>query len=893
MRSLFLNRQQLVLMQGALAVVVVVALLTSTAGLRAVSGAAGQVRGLRVQLDLSAAVTEGSLRTQAGDMPSPAVAFEALNRRTGGGLQVSWDPNLGVPRFLDAGSSAYIPYEPTAAEVGNPLAMARGFLDANRALFGLGSVAADFGPGRLEPDTQLGFAHVRLPQLYHGIPVFGKQLLVHFTPQGRIVAVNGGYVPELGVATEPTIGKEQAEQVALDDLKENQLDAAEAASVKARVVSDKTAPAVYVDNKGKATLTWSVKVVTTEPLGDWTFFVNARRPVVTHAIDAAEDAKLRETYTADNTEDIPGRLLIQEGERSRDPIAQAAQDNAGKVYDYYFNTFKRDGVDGRGSPMVSTVHYGSDPETAENAAWVGEAGQMVYGDGGKIFKPLAYGLDVVGHEFTHGVIESTSNLTYEGQAGALNESYADIFGALIDRANWTIGEAVVKSPPYPLPYLRSLQDPEAGGKYDPSDPLAGVGQPGSMSDYANLPNSRRADNGGVHINSGVPSHAAFFVAQALGKEKMEQIYFRAMTQYLSPDANFKDAGLATARAAMDLSGQQGDSAVRNAFRQIGIDLGGGAGPAPVPTGTAAPTPPPIAGVPTPLPGTPSPAQNQPAGCREAIVNGGFEGTTGWKEVTASNTELIDTELPHSGRSSAWLGGTDKEALAYIYQDVQIPANASSAKLSYYRLVHEEFTGLAGLFASDATFTVGLADNQGKQVQELESLASSQGDDKWKQAQFDLSRYAGRTMRVVFTSQNPHGNVSSFFVDDVSLQVCTTGQGPAAPSTSSSDLVYVHGLVDDADTGRGVEGAEVFFLRPGLSASSAADDNAVTDDEVAASGVTDRSGNYQTDSPLKRNQKYSVIVVASGYRPLLSDNGLNLPANATNPSRADATLRRGR
>ena len=113
---------------------------------------------------------------------------------------------------------------------------------------------------------------------------------------------------------------------------------------------------------------------------------------------------------------------------------------------YYLKTFKRDAYDDRGSPMISTVHYGSDPEDAENAAWVGEYSQMIYGDGGQIFKPLPYGLDVIGHEFTHGVIDSSSALVYEGQSGALNESYADVFGALIDRGNWTIGEQVVKSP---------------------------------------------------------------------------------------------------------------------------------------------------------------------------------------------------------------------------------------------------------------------------------------------------------------------------------------------------------------------------------------------------------------------------------------------------------------
>src|SRR4029453_241574 len=124
-------------------------------------------------------------------------------------------------------------------------------------------------------------------------------------------------------------------------------------------------------------------------------------------------------FTADNTTEIPGRQLIDEGERSRDPVAQAAHDAAGVVYDYYSKTFKRDSVAARGLPIVSTVHFGSDPEDAENAAWVGEAQQMIYGDGGQIFRPLAYGLDVVGHELTHGITDNTAQLVYEGQSRGL------------------------------------------------------------------------------------------------------------------------------------------------------------------------------------------------------------------------------------------------------------------------------------------------------------------------------------------------------------------------------------------------------------------------------------------------------------------------------------------
>lgn len=878
-----LSRRHLIIIQAVLAALVVLASVSFSSGFAA-------QQGLNVHIDLDGLANTGTLQAQAVThqvpIPSPSIAFDALNSRAGGTLQVTWDAETGIPRFLGGDSrSARIPYTPTAAEQGNPLAIARGFLDENRPLFRLSAVATDFGVARIEPDNQLNFSHIRLPQVYNGIPVFGRQLVVHLDPNGQIVAVNGEYAPGLSVPSQPSITKEQAEQLALDDLKDNRLEPAESARVKVNVLKGKTALTVYIDDKGKSTLTWSVKMLTTSPMGEWTSFVNARRPVVVHAVDSLADAKNRQTYSARNGTDIPGRLLAQEGERTKDAVGQAAHDAAGKVYDYYLNTFKRDGVDGQGSPMVSTVHFGTDPQDAENAAWIGEAQQMVYGDGGRIFKPLAYGLDVVGHEFTHGVTEHTSNLIYEGQAGALNESYSDIFGAMIDRANWDIGETVVKSPPYPTSVLRSLQDPELGGRYDPSNPLSGVGQPGTMSRYANLPNSRRADNGGVHINSGIPSHAAFFVAQAIGKEKMEQIYYRTLTQYLSPDANFLDAGRASVQAATDLFGPTEASAVRDAFRQVGIDVGGS---------QSGPTPPPQASS-TPIPGqsAPPPAQNLPAGCRDVLANGGFEGATGWKQVTSSHTDVIDPQLPHTGAQSAWLGGTDKESVQYIYQDIAVPANANSVKLSYYRLIHQEFAGLAGLFTSDATFTALLADSKGNEITRMESLSSTQGDDKWRQAQFDLTRYAGQTIRVVFAGENPRGNVSSMFVDDASVSACTTGQGPAAPSTSSQDQVYVQGHIVNADTGRGIAGAQLFILKPGLTAAAAAADGNVADDEVLTYGTTDGQGNYRTGAPVTRGKTYSVVIIAGGYRPVIADNGITIAPNASNPTQINVTMRAAR
>ena len=543
-------------------------------------------------------------------------------------------PDRDVPNFLTGLDPATrLPYQPTAAERGNPIAIARGFLDENRALFQLRSVADDLRFLRNEADKQLGWSHVRMSQVYQGLPVFGYQLIVHLDAQNQVVTVNGHFRPNLDLDTTPKVSQADAEQLALDDLLNGQLQPDQRSRVKATILRDKTQLMIHVDQNDQPRLTWYVTIMTDSPLGQWRYFVNARRAQIVHQFDSAAHDKRRMTYTADNSTDIPGRLLIDEGERSKDAIAQAAHDGAGKVYDYYFNTFQRDGLDDQGGPLVSTVHYGSDPDDAENAAWIGEAKQMIYGDGGKIFKPLAYGLDVVGHEFTHGVIDNTSDLIYEGQSGALNESYADVFGALIDRGNWTIGETVIKSPPYPFRFLRSLEDPGAGGNYDTSDPLNSVGQPAHMNEYADLPYTRKGDNGGVHVNSGIPNLVAYLIARAIGPEKTEQIYYRTLTQYLTPNSDFSDAARATIRAAQDLYGNTETNAISAALPKVGLSTEGSSQTTPPQT---TPT---SQGKKQPVP-----SEKVPAGCTNLIVNGTFEGDGGWISIVGKGEDdLIETE----------------------------------------------------------------------------------------------------------------------------------------------------------------------------------------------------------------------------------------------------------
>lgn len=249
------------------------------------------------------------------------------------------------------------------------------------------------------------------------------------------------------------------------------------------------------------------------------------------------------------------------------PIAVSAHYNGGLAFDYFKNTFGRSSINGQGGNIVSLINVSDDDGSSmDNAFWNGAA--MFYGNGGQAFDPLAKALDVAGHEMSHGVVQSTANLEYQGQSGALNESFADIFGAMIDRNDWQMGEDVVNNSFFPSGALRDLSDPHNGGN-SLNDP---GWQPRTMSEYQNLPNTPQGDNGGVHINSGIPNYAFYLTATSIGKNNAEDIYYRALSQYLTKSSQFTDLRVAATQSAIDLFGAASNevAAVENAFNSVGI-----------------------------------------------------------------------------------------------------------------------------------------------------------------------------------------------------------------------------------------------------------------------------------------------------------------------------------
>ncbi|MFK8006458.1 MAG: M4 family metallopeptidase [Saprospiraceae bacterium] len=253
------------------------------------------------------------------------------------------------------------------------------------------------------------------------------------------------------------------------------------------------------------------------------------------------------------------------------PAAVSTHYNGGEAYQYFKSTHSRESINGEGGTIISFFNIGDENgNEMDNAFWNGAA--MFYGNGNQAFNfPLQRALDVAGHEMSHGVIQGTANLEYQGQSGAMNESFADIFGAMIDRDDWQMGEDITNPSYISTGALRSLSDPNNGGSS-----LSTPGwQPKTMSEYQNLPNTPQGDYGGVHINSGITNYAYYLFATDIGKDKAELIYYRALDAYLVKSSQFVDLRNAVVQAANDLYGSTEVNAANAAFDAVGIGQGAG------------------------------------------------------------------------------------------------------------------------------------------------------------------------------------------------------------------------------------------------------------------------------------------------------------------------------
>jgi len=294
--------------------------------------------------------------------------------------------------------------------------------------------------------------------------------------------------------------------------------------------------------------------------------------------------KNRRIYDCKHSRQVPGHLVLDEhGHRPKDVEVNEAFDFCGLTWDFYEELFGWSGVDGLGKRSDSNVHFGV---KFMNAMWDGV--QMIYGDGdGIVFVRFTKSRDVVGHEITHGVIQYVVKLGYTGQTGALNEHLADAFGSMIRqrslnesvmKASWLIGHEIF-GPGVTARGIRDMANP--GNAYN--DPILGKDpQPAHMRDYVDT----NDDNGGVHINSGILNKAFYIAATLLGGyswQLLGRIWWKAMKERITSDADFLSFAKATVDVAAELGGSGGhvQLAIAQAWALVGINV-------PVPVSVAIP-----------------------------------------------------------------------------------------------------------------------------------------------------------------------------------------------------------------------------------------------------------------------------------------------------------------
>lgn len=277
----------------------------------------------------------------------------------------------------------------------------------------------------------------------------------------------------------------------------------------------------------------------------------------------------------DSQQSTVQRLLLRRSEGNRpvpiDAAINTAYDYAGLVRDHYQKNYKYNSWDNQGSDLILNVHYS---KNYNNAFWDGD--EMTFGDGdGRIFTSFVNAIDVTAHELSHGVVQTTAGLIYQGEPGALNEHFADVFGSVIKqafrketakKADWLIGDTIMGSS-LKGQAIRSMKAP--GTAYD--NPLMGKDpQPDHMKGYY----SGSSDNYGVHINSGIPNKVFYLISVEISTKKSGLLWFETLKGLASDTSfkQFKTAVLKTARSMVKdkLLPSKTIECTKEAFRSVGL-----------------------------------------------------------------------------------------------------------------------------------------------------------------------------------------------------------------------------------------------------------------------------------------------------------------------------------
>lgn len=559
------------------------------------------------------------------------------------GLKITVDEN-GMPSMIE-GIPTNVKKGSRGARISALASSAYNYLEAVKPYLKLTNPEAELDILKSETD-EIQTTHLRIQQTYKGIPVYGGEMILHKKDNEEVSLLNGHFYPTPQIENvNPSLSEDNIGKLAISDVSKVSIVKPMTATemVMLKYEKPKTELIIYHQNE-KADGERLAYQVTVRPnfLERWIYVIDANSgeildkynhtctldgPFKANATDLNGVTKSINTYFSGSSyllidatksmykpsvgvkaddpqgviwtidasgskvsEDLTIRQISSNNNSWSNANGISAHFNASVAYDYYKNTHGRVSLNGKGGTIVSIINITDENGKGfDNAFWNGE--YMGYGSGGTYFKPLAGGLDVGGHEMTHGVIENTANLEYKSQSGAINESLADCFGAMVERKSgadgWRIGEDVMKGNTYPTGCLRDLANPNNGGRSLNDNGY----QPGTMNQYY----TGSEDNYGVHINSGVPNNAfyRFATASGMSKDKAEKVYYRALTFYLTRTSKFLDLRRAVIQSATDLkSSGITDSDINNAklaFDAVGITDGNA--PNPTPSNPTTPVPP--------------------------------------------------------------------------------------------------------------------------------------------------------------------------------------------------------------------------------------------------------------------------------------------------------------
>jgi bacillolysin len=478
---------------------------------------------------------------------------------------------------------------------------AREFLRSKRNLVRISNPDEELRLSRYSED-ELGRRHLRYEQSYKGLPVWPAELNIHLDKYGNADLMNGAYVPSpRRLVTKPVLNVDAAIRQAHEVVPGSET----AGNGKSELI-------VYAPEDRMPRLAWKIEVpVSIE--SKWLVVIDALNGTTLTAFNQAMNANVAgsgtdlfgkkqqlnvwregsQYYMVDTTKQMyditskppaldatRGAIMIYDmgnnsipdnGNislqlvKSQNPTSGWLSDAVSlawcfsKTYDYYLSRHNRNSFDGKGCSIVGAVRWSRD---LDNAMFSSDANMMFFGDGA----PNAGSVDVVAHEFTHGVTTYESGLIYKNQSGALNEAFSDIFGEMVEaysygNADWINGAVLNDNG-------RNSKDPS----HQKIDPGSGEYYPSKMSEFY----ATTADNGGVHINCTILSHCCYLLAEgmqgAIGLRDAEKIFYRAQKFHLVSNSQFIDCRLACIASAEELFGENSSQAqkVAQAFDAVEI-----------------------------------------------------------------------------------------------------------------------------------------------------------------------------------------------------------------------------------------------------------------------------------------------------------------------------------